>query len=518
MIGMVGAGLGYTGWKALTDPPVVRQEQWAFQLPHWDGDSYEPMHRIRDGHAPHVTAHLKPSKKVPLVIIGGGLSALTLAYAMRDTEFLLLERECHLGGNAKSGEYKGIRYAKGSAYLVDTAEPYGPLYNEIGLDLSPVGKPDDMMLNPTIHTWQGLEDSPVGNDFHALKHHLRHLVKHNQLPPVPIQQATHQHMALDTMSFARYLTRLGMSDEMQGIINAYCFSALGGSIQTISAYAGLNFYSEILSPLIAFPGGNAMVAKKLIDRIHQAGAGRMETNVTVFNIEPKDESALVHYWDNNHPDHITTVQANAVAMCTPYKIIPRIISTLPATIAKPLLAMQYGAYIVANCCFEGRPMPQGYDHWTADNPAFTDFILADACLPETSRSEHHSVLTVYAPCQQPAVQRHQLLSDQHRQDWAFGIAQQLHKTMDFSPKQLKAVRLTRYGHQLLTSSVGLIHQLRAMPKHEGPLVLAHSDGQGMASIESAITEALAAVPWIKQRLGSVVVSRHMPELAWGGKH
>lgn len=277
------------------------------------------------------------------MIIGGGLSALTLAYSMRDTEFLLLERESQLGGNAKSAEYKGIRYAKGSAYLVDTEEPFGPLYNEIGLDLNPVGKPDDMMLNPTIKTWQSLEDSPVGHDFERLKHHLQHLVDHNLLPPVPIQGANSQHLALDKIPFDQYMRQLGIGPEMLGIINAYCFSALGGSIKTISAYAGLNFYSEILSPLIAFPGGNAVVAKKLIDRIQQAGAGRMKTNISVFNVEAKDNGALVHYWDNDNPDYITTIEADAVALCTPYKIVPRIVQHLPAAMAKPLLSMQYGA-------------------------------------------------------------------------------------------------------------------------------------------------------------------------------
>src|SRR5262245_61517670 len=56
-------------------------------------------HRVRDG-APFRLP--KPSRQFDVVILGGGASGLCAAYRLRDTNFLLLEKEPRLGGNAIS--------------------------------------------------------------------------------------------------------------------------------------------------------------------------------------------------------------------------------------------------------------------------------------------------------------------------------------------------------------------------------------------------------------------------------
>jgi hypothetical protein len=70
----------------------------------------------------------------------------------------------------------------------------------------------------------------------------------------------------------------------------------------------------------------------------------------------------------------------------------------------------------------------------------------------------------------------------------------------FEPEALKEVRLTRYGHQLLTSEVGLMKKLQALPKQVGSYLFSHSDGQGLAAIESAVLEGLNAAQSAKHLL------------------
>jgi hypothetical protein len=488
-LGLMGSSL-FSG--CLTDSfkgdPLIR-------FPEWTGDSFGPMHRIRDREAFPIP---KPSEKVNVVVIGGGLSGLTSAYKLRNESFLLLERETALGGNAKEGVYQGIPYALGSAYLVDRDPPYGPFYDELGLTLEPVTSPTDSAL--LGGQWASLESGSMAQEFQRLKQRMSQMLKSPDFPSTPLHEATETAMKLDKLSFYDYL-KADTSPELIRCIDAYCYSALGGSVHEISAYAGVNFYSEIAGDIYAFPGGNAYIAKRLVKHINTAGAGRLRTGVSVYHLEQKGKYAYVSYFLNDSPSVCRTVQCKAVVLAVPYFFAGRILEGLSDEQQTLIKSMQYGSYLVANCCFEGRPFTGSYDNWTPLNPTFTDFVTADHVSGGSNTNPHASVLTVYAPFRNTLAGRIALLKGD-RNDLGGKIAEALKNSIGYPAGSLKEIRLTRYGHQLLKSRVGLMQSLSTLQKVYGRVVLSHSDGQGMAAIESAVLEGLTAARKVKSILSS----------------
>ena len=60
-----------------------------------------------------------------VVIVGGGIAGLTVAYKLRDRRVLLLERDKEPGGVSKSETWQGIMYATGAAYIIDSGSGFG---------------------------------------------------------------------------------------------------------------------------------------------------------------------------------------------------------------------------------------------------------------------------------------------------------------------------------------------------------------------------------------------------------
>ncbi len=487
--------LGQHGWAQAAQRSISENSRWDshIQVPDWTGDSFPPMHRIRDGHNFPIP---KPSQKVDVVIIGGGLSGLTAAYQLRDEDLLILERENTLGGNAKQGQFQGIPYSIGAAYMADIGPPFGALYSELGLEPKPVKTPVD--TGSFGGQWMALSESPLATSFQKLQRHLAKLSESEDFPKLPIQTATESALKLDQTSFYEYL-KADYPQDLLDYIDAYCYSSLGGSIHQVSAYAGINFYSEIAQDIYAFPGGNSVVAKRLTQRINLAGSGRFKTGVSVYRIQQVGNEVHTTFFYNDAPDHYETIASQAAIVSVPYYFAARILPDLPDLDRQLMLSCQYGAYLVANCCFDRLVFHGGYDNWTPHNPAFTDFI--DATYVDTHRPQPGSVITIYAPFRNAKAGRSALLQGQPKV-FAHQILKGLREVISFPQSSLKEIRLTRYGHQMLTSNVGLITPLRGLRKSHGQIVLAHSDGQGMAAIESAVWEGLEAAKIVQQKLSS----------------
>jgi predicted NAD/FAD-dependent oxidoreductase len=452
----------------------------------WLGDDPNASHRIRQ----HTTAWPPADETMDVVIIGAGISGLTAAFQLRHVDKLLvLENSIIPGGNAKSAQYQGVEYALGSAYFVDTDEPFASLYQAIGVPLTPLKQPEDWLAEAPGQL-APLETGRFRQGFARLQRHIARLGQHKDFPRFPIDQASTASLALDTLPLADYLQALNLPVEVLQWVDAYCRSSMGCGSQAASAYVGLNFLSELALPVYALPGGNAGIVKRLV---HHVGDTRIRTGALTHRVQHGTGRYMQVCYE--HDGHMRTVQAKTVIMAVPLMVANRLLTSHGSQRFSPagLGTLPYSSYVVANLCFDQRVLESGYDTWMPTCAHFTDVVDATYCLSDEFRNaKAPQVLTVYAPM--PLSSRQGLLQATP-QAVAKPLWQAAHQWLPTLPAP-KAITMSRYGHQLLASKTGIIHQVRGLPQQMENLVFAHSDGQGAASVESAIWQGIAAAKMV----------------------
>lgn len=465
-----------------------------YRIGAWTGDSFAPMHAIRDGLWDRPAP--APERRVEVAIVGGGLAGLAAAALLRDRDILLLERETEPGGAAKSGRWRDIDYALGSAYFVDVAEPFGPFYETLGLTLLPVPQPENrVVIEGSADAFAG----PLHGPLERLRGLVERLMAGRDFPRTPIEAAASAALALDRLTLLQFLLQEQIDPALLPYLDAFSRSAMGAGAGEVSAYVGLSFLSELAGRIYAFPGGNAALAKAMAGRVSSAGTGRIVTGAAVYAVEPSSEGgdARVAWFDAENPGAPRCVAAKWVVLAAPFFFAARILRGIDPVAKATMTRLRQGSFLVANCCFEGALSPGAYDCWTPEAENVTDAVDAGAALGER-RPKDHGVLTVYAPFRDPQMGRAQLLAGDGAA-LAAPIVAELRRFLPeaFSGTRLTEVRLTRWGHHHLIPAPGIIETMRALPKRFGNVLLAHSDGQGMPAVESALTEAHRAAAIIR---------------------
>lgn len=475
---------GCSGAPELSTTPSPATGDYSYKLGDWTGDTFAPMHKIRDGFHADLP---KPEKKVDLLVIGAGLAGLSLAWFCRDREVLVLERESAPGGNAKSENYKGIEYALGSAYLVDLEEPFGSLYRDLGMEMKPLPHPTESVWTPG--GWKTLEEGPQKEAVERLQKVMKDMLAGPDYPLIPLQKASKKAIALDDLTYHDWLAKdypeyIPMAEE-------YCWTALGGPCKKISAYVGVSSLSELVTPIYALPGGNAAVAKKLAEKV---GSDRLMTGQSVFRVEP---DGRVGFFDTHAENpQVRCIQADHVALACPYYFGARLIPWADAKATGIMRSMEYGSYMVVNMCFDAPVFRQAYDHWAPGNDVWADFVDADYTTGKAVGDA--TVLTVYAPFRDVAAGRVALLQGDGA-GLARKVVDDIQTRVGFPKEHLKEVRITRYGHQIFCSRQGVVRRLLSLERNHGKIHLCHSDGQGCAAVESAISESYALSQRLKKK-------------------
>ncbi|MBI3890151.1 MAG: FAD-dependent oxidoreductase [Candidatus Wallbacteria bacterium] len=102
----------------------------------YSGDEPSGAHRyLRDAEKFDETAP-QPNHTYDAIVVGGGVSGVAAAYRLRDTDFLLIEKDRFLGGASKMETWEGIDYPIGPDFMTapEKGTELAKFYAELGID------------------------------------------------------------------------------------------------------------------------------------------------------------------------------------------------------------------------------------------------------------------------------------------------------------------------------------------------------------------------------------------------
>jgi hypothetical protein len=488
-----------------------------------------------------------PTDTHDVVVVGGGVSGLALAWLLRDKRVLTLEREPEAGGVSKLATWKGLDYALGAAYLIDP-DPDSEdarerrtfaLLEDLGLrargeDLTRDRARQRRLSGDANHCiFSDTRVLPEAEVYSARTNaFFRHVLDSDRYPAVPATDPALVE-ALDRLSFSAFLKDAALQRSLYGrsvgpigprgweAIEYYFWGAFGTTPAETSAYHGLNFFAAEYGSVLVYPGGNGFITRRLAERLTARSPGRLQTGAWVLRVEPEADgsaarvTALVQ-------DALVQYRARRVVYASPLFLAPRLVPSLPADQREAIDSLSYRAYLVANV-FLSRTMDRVFAHPAFRNgyeltrvhgvdpvkegaealsgrKSFSDVVVADF---PVWRSRDGAVLTVYRPYPFEGG-RIRLMgrSYDELESEIRGAVREGFGRHGLRAADIEGVALARWGHPMLVPRPGQLADgtmARAGRRH-GPVLFAHTDVQGAPAFENALASVFDTVDELRKEL------------------
>jgi hypothetical protein len=515
----------------------------------FSGDNFDLAHKLLFDPDDTIKAGGTPQAHPDLhdvLVVGGGIAGLTVAWKLRDRNVRLLEAAPEVGGVSKTETWQGIQYAIGAAYIIDPASD-----SEDARELAGFKFLEELGLRKAgedIARYQGLDRRLSGDANHAVFSNRRvvphaevytlrntrffeHVLDSDDYPSVPAEDPALVD-ALDRLSFRAFLENAALQRKIYGTtvgrisplgweaIEYYCWGAFGTTARETSAYHGLNFFAAEFGDVLVFPGGNGFITRRLGERIRQHSPQAIRTGAWTLRVEKDGDAYAATTWEDGA---LHRHRARTVVFAAPLFLAPKIIPSLLDAQRTAIGSLKYRSYVVANVLLK-RPANQIFAHRAFRNgyeltrvhgidagtvPAeeisgrkvFSDAILADFA---AGRHATHAVLTVYRPYPYDDGQVNLLNLSFEEMDAE--IRREI--LAGFGPHGLRAadiegMRIARWGHPMIVTRPGQLADgtLKTAAASQPGLYFAHTDIQGAPAYENALAAAFDAVDAVVAHLG-----------------
>ena len=437
-------------------------------------EAAEICHKIRDSTAFPLPA---PSRAVDVVIVGAGLAGMAVAHALAGADFLMLEKEPRIGGNACAETWNGLSYCTGSAWMSFFDQRITDLFKKWKLEPLPIkGRDAGCFEGKWIRDfWDGRVDSPRIEELpynDGVKKGFREFL--SEIGKIDLVK---QKAKLDAVPFSNFLR--GKPQPLIGYWDQFGLSNWGADTANSSAFLGVEAASDWpRDTRFTFEGGLGVVPQRIFDGFPEEMQRRFLLEAPVYQVRRQGKRALVYFFKDGQP---TCLEAKAVIFCAPKLIASRVVSGLPVKQRQAMAAMRYAPYPVYNLCFTKRVADLGYDSYIVGAKHMSDVVQADwVTRGRAVAADQPQVLTVYAPMRES--ERAELLDDDRTLARAERAVAEVLAALPGASEHLAEVRIFRRAHAMPMSTPGCYTKLQPLLRADlPPIYFAHSDQIGEVS-------------------------------------
>lgn len=478
-------------------------------------DSSAMGHQLRD-RASWPTPRIL--RRVPVVIVGGGIAGLSAAWQLERNgfhDFVLLELEHEVGGNARGGENEVSRFPW-AAHYVPVPGPRAVLARELFAELgifdgtqwderTTCFAPHERLF---VHgEWQpGLEaelsSSPTGRDEMRRFEERIAAARTSGEFTIPMALGARHDSPLDRISFAEWLAREGLrSPAMRWYADYATRDDYGALARDTSAWAGVHYFAS-REPgdggVLTWPEGNAWIARRVAAKL----ARYITTDAAVHAVAPHDRGWLVRAGDQE-------IRCEEVIFAAPSFVAPYVVEGMPAP------GFTYSPWLVANLTLAQWPQERGvapaWDN-VLRNAGGLGYVVATHQSLRT-RTDGPTVWTYYHALAQgaPADVRHALAAARW-EDWLERILHELEQAHPDIRRCVTHVDMMCFGHAMVRPTVHFLSDAARMTTEWAPrgIHLANSDLSGLSLFEEAQFRGVAAANMVLKRQSTGVPESRYP--------
>jgi protoporphyrinogen/coproporphyrinogen III oxidase len=455
-------------------------------------DNFAHAHALRDGRMPAPT---QPTESCDVVIVGGGLSGLVSAWRMRERQLIVLEKETEFGGNSRSREIAGCRYALGAFLSQGPVAPFTEFFADVGAQFLPLPDAQHALWSDGV-----LVPDPFGgglpklpwpaedrNALAAALQRMKPLLNGKRGIFFPMAQNDATMRAYDTRTQWAQYDADALPPRVRQLFDTMLSARIGDSGEKLSAWYGSYLLANLMVPSYTMVGGHGNLSRRIAERVQAVQPKALRSGFTVLRVENRGSNE-VHVTGITHDGKVQTIAARCAVIAAPKHLAKHLVPGLRSTRSNVYPVFRYNAYLVAQV-FLKRRVEAPYETVVPD-ARLARFLVAPDALPGNQRSDGGGVLTVYIPF--PRVEGRVQLLAAEAQTLAGRIAADLQRVRPEAALQIEQIVLHRWGHPMLTAAPNMDAALGEARESEGRIVFAHSDNVGLTGLYSAVWAGMEA--------------------------